>query len=60
VFIGWLFVRQPQTMARVIGGLLAAIGTYAVDDQAIADGLRFFRHDQFVEARMAFARTIAT
>jgi hypothetical protein len=56
VFIGWLFVRQPQTIAQVTGGLSAAIGTYAVDDQAIADGLGFFRNDQFVEARMAFAR----
>lgn len=55
-FIGWLFVRQPQTMAQVTGGLSAAIGTYAVDQQAWADGLGFFRKDQFVEARMAFAR----
>ena len=56
VFIGWLFVRQPQTIAQVTGGLSAVIGTYTVDDQAIADGLGFFRNDQFVEARMAFAR----
>ena len=27
-----------------------------MDDQAIADGMGFFRKDQFVEARMAFAR----
>jgi hypothetical protein len=56
VFIGWLFVRQPQTIAQVTGGLSDAIGTYTVDDQALADGLAFFRNDQFVEARLAFAR----
>ena len=55
-FVGWLFVRQPQTMAQVTGGLSAAVGAYHVDSQALADGLRFFRNDQFVEARLAFAR----
>jgi hypothetical protein len=55
-FIGWLYARQPQTMAQVTGGLSAAIGAYRIDDQAFADGLRFFRNDQFVEARLAFAR----
>ena len=54
--IGWLFVSQPRTMAEAVGGLSANLGTYAVDDQAFADGLRFFRKDQFVEARSAFAR----
>jgi hypothetical protein len=56
VFIGWLFVRQPQTIAQVTGGLSAAAGVYQVDHQAFADGLRFFRNDQFVESRLAFAR----
>ncbi|MEO8679055.1 MAG: hypothetical protein ABI665_08415 [Vicinamibacterales bacterium] len=56
VFVGWLFVRQPQTIAQVTGGLSAAIGTYNVDAQALADGRRFFRNGQFVEARLAFAR----
>ena len=56
VLIGWIYARQPQTIAQVTGGLSAAIGAYRIDDQAFADGLRFFRHDQFVEARMAFAR----
>jgi len=54
--IGWLYIRQPQTMAQVTGGLTAAIGAYHVDEQAFADGLRFFRNDQFAEARMAFNR----
>ena len=55
-FIGWLFVRQPQTIAQITGGLSSAIGAYKVDEQALADGLAFFRNDQFVEARMALAR----
>jgi hypothetical protein len=54
--IGWLFLHQPQTIAQVTGGLSAAAGAYRVDDQAYADGLRFFRNDQFVEARLAFHR----
>ena len=56
VLIGWLYARQPQTLAQVTGGLSAAVGTYTVDEQAFADALRFFRNDQFVEARLAFER----
>jgi hypothetical protein len=54
--IGWLFARQPQTIAQVTGGLSAVVGAYRVDDQAYADALRFFRNDQFVEARLALGR----
>jgi hypothetical protein len=54
--LGWLFTRQPQTVAQITGGLAATIGAYSIDDRSFADGLRFFRNDQFVEARMAFAR----
>jgi hypothetical protein len=54
--IGWTYVRQPETMAQVTGGLAAGIGAYRIDDQAFGDGLAFFRKDQFVEARAAFAR----
>ena len=55
-FVGWLYLRQPQTIAQVTGGLSAVIGSYRINDQAFSDALRFFRNDQFVEARMAFAR----
>jgi hypothetical protein len=55
-FIGWLAAQQPQTLAEVTGGLTAAVGAYRVDPVAFEDGLRFFRQDQFVEARAAFAR----
>ena len=56
VLIGWLYARQPATIAEVTGGLSAAIGAYHVDQQAFEDGLQFFRRDQFSEARAAFAR----
>ncbi len=56
VLIGWLFTAQPRSMVEAVGGLSAGIGTYAIDAQAFADGLAFFRNDQFVEARAAFAR----
>ena len=54
--IVWLYSAQPQTMAQVTGGLAAGIGAYRIDAQAFADGLAFFRHDQFDEARAAFER----
>jgi hypothetical protein len=56
VFIGWLYARQPSTIAEVTGGLSAAVGAYSIDQQAFADGLQYFRNNQFVEARTAFAR----
>jgi tetratricopeptide (TPR) repeat protein len=54
--IVWVYARQPNTLAQVTGGLASEIGAYRVDEQASADGLAFFRKDQFVEARAAFAR----
>ena len=54
--VAWLYARQPQTLAQVTGGLSAVVGAYSVDDRAFADGMRFFGSDQFVEARLAFAR----
>jgi hypothetical protein len=54
--IGWLYVAQPRTFAQVTGGIASTVGAYRIDEQSFADGLRFFRNDQFVEARAAFAR----
>jgi hypothetical protein len=56
LFIGWLFVRQPATLAEVAGGLSSAVGAYRIDQRSFDDGLAFFHNDQFVEARAAFAR----
>ncbi len=55
-FLGWLFTAQPRTMAEAVGGVAAGVGAYSIDSQAFADGLRFFRSDQFPEARAAFSR----
>lgn len=54
--IVWLYAAQPQTVAEVTGGLAAGVGAYRVDDQAMQDGLAFFRGDTFPEARAAFDR----
>ena len=54
--IAWVFVRQPATLAEVTGGLTSAVGAYRIDQQAFDDGLRYFRNDQFSEARAAFER----
>jgi hypothetical protein len=54
--IVWLYATQPRTVAEVTGGLSSSIGAYAIDARAMDDGLAFFRRDQFVEARAAFAR----
>lgn len=56
VFIVWLYVRQPQSVAEVTGGLSASIGAYRINQEAFDDGLRFFRRDQFAAARAALAR----
>lgn len=55
-FIGWLTLSQPRSLAEVTGGLTASLGAYRVDPVAFDDGIRFFRSDQFVEARAAFSR----
>jgi hypothetical protein len=54
--IGWLYARQPATLAEVTGGLSSAVGAYRIDRQAFDDGIRYFRNDRFVEARAAFER----
>ena len=54
--LGWLLTTQPASMAEAVGGMAAGVGAYAVDPQAFADGLTFFRNDQFPESRAAFAR----
>jgi tetratricopeptide (TPR) repeat protein len=54
--IVWLYVRQPQTVAEVTGGLAATVGAYRIDQAAFDDGLALFRRDQFEAARAAFER----
>ena len=33
--IGWLFVRQPQTVAQITGGLASTIGVYSVANNPV-------------------------
>jgi hypothetical protein len=56
VVIVWLYQSQPQTSAEALGGLASTVGAYRVDEQALDDGLKFFRADKFPEARLAFER----
>jgi hypothetical protein len=54
--IVWLFALQPATITEAVGSIAAGVGAYSIDAQAFADGIAFFRRDQFPEARAAFAR----
>lgn len=54
--IVWVYATQPRTVAQLTGGVAATVGAYRVDPQHFGDGLRYFRADQFPEARAAFQR----
>ena len=54
--IVWLLGTQPQSVAEAVGGVSSSLGVYKINEQAFDDGLAFFRNDQFVAARGAFAR----
>jgi hypothetical protein len=54
--IGWLYARQPQTIAEMTGALTATVGAYQVNAEAFQHGLTLFRTDQFEAARLAFER----
>jgi hypothetical protein len=54
--IVWVYAMQPASFDEATGGLTSAVGAYRVDPVSFEEGLRFFRHDQFVEARSALAR----
>lgn len=51
-----VYVRQPATIPEVAGSLTSSIGAYRIDQSRFDAGLAFFRRDQFVEARDAFAQ----
>ena len=54
--IVWIYSHQPQTLVEATGALSASVGAYRADEQAFADGLRFFHDDEFAAARLAFER----
>jgi len=51
-----VYVRQPATLPEVAGSLTSSVGAYRIDQARFEAGLAFFRQDQFVEARDAFAQ----
>jgi hypothetical protein len=55
-FIVSVYARQPRTVQQLAGGVAASVGAYRVDPVNFQEGLRFFRNDQFLEARAAFER----
>ena len=55
-FIVSVYARQPRTVQQLAGGVAASVGAYRVDPVNFQEGLRFFRNDQFPEARSAFER----
>jgi hypothetical protein len=55
-FIVWVYANQPRTLAQLTGGVASTVGAYRIEQAALAEGLRFFRADQFEEARAAFGR----
>ncbi|HET6899924.1 MAG TPA: hypothetical protein VFK70_16325 [Vicinamibacteria bacterium] len=55
-FIVSVYTRQPRTVQQLAGGVAASVGAYHVDPANFQEGLRFFRNDQFPEARAALER----
>jgi hypothetical protein len=55
-FIIGIYRQQPQTIAQVTGGVSDSVGAYRTDEVSFQQGLRFFRDDQFIEARAALKR----
>jgi tetratricopeptide (TPR) repeat protein len=52
----WLYIRQPQSVAEVTGGLAATVGVYRINQPAFDDGLALFRREQLEASRAAFER----
>ena len=52
-----VYVQQPATLPEVAGSLTSSVGAYRIDQARFEAGLAFFRKDQFVEARDAFAQS---
>jgi hypothetical protein len=55
-FLVSVYARQPRTVQQLTSGVAATVGAYKVDPVNFQEGLRFFRADQFIEARAAFER----
>jgi len=55
-FLVSVYTRQPRTVQQLASGVAASVGAYQVDPVNFQEGLRFFRNDQFPEARAALER----
>ena len=56
VFLVWLYVARPESLAEVKGGMASTVGLYAIDIPRFEEGKRLFAADRFPEARVAFER----
>lgn len=56
VFIGFLYVSEPRSLAEVTTKGQVALGTYEIDNAEFELGLASFRRDEFQAARAAFER----
>ncbi len=51
-----VYVLQPTTLPEMSASLTASVRAYRIDQARFDEGRRFFRQDQFVEARDALAQ----
>jgi hypothetical protein len=51
-----VYVQQPSTLPEMTASLTSTIRAYRIDQARFDQGLRFFRQDQFVEARDALGQ----
>ena len=51
-----VYVQRPASLPEISGSLTSVVRAYQVDRERFDQGLRFFRNNQFPEARDAFAQ----
>jgi len=56
VFIGFLYLAQPRSLAEVATKGQVALGAYEIDRKEFETGLTSFRTNDFLNARAAFVR----
>lgn len=55
-FIVWIYTYQPKTIQEAATKATVTIGSYEIDKTKFAEGLQFFRQDNFIAARDAFLK----
>jgi len=56
VFIVFLYISEPRTIAEVATKSQVAIGTYEINKEEFTRGMNAFRSEDFAGARLAFER----